>query len=196
MFDFDKNLYSKYKLIAGIDEVGRGCLFGEVYACAIIMPENSNIPGVDDSKKLSEKKREELYDKIINEAVSFGIGTGTVEEINLYNIKNAVKMAMLRAVQNLEIRPDLLLIDFEELDTDINSISIAKGDSISYNIACASIVAKVLRDRKCLEWDETYPGYFIAKNKGYGTKQHREAILKLGETKLHREKFLRKILGR
>lgn len=192
MFGPEIELYKEYQYIAGVDEVGRGPLFGDVYAAAVIMPENSFIEGIKDSKKLSAKKREALYENIVKEAVDIGIGIADVSEINLLNIKEASRLAMKRAINSLKIKPGIILVDYEEL-LGFNAISIPKGDSISYNIACASIVAKVLRDRKCIEWDREYPGYNIKDNKGYGTKFHREQIIKLGPTPLHREKFIRKI---
>lgn len=193
MFELDNKLFNDYRYIAGVDEVGRGPLFGDVYAVAIIMPKSSCIDGIKDSKKLSENKREILYDKIVVEALDIGVGTANVEEINLLNIKEATCLAMKRAIKSLKIIPDLILVDYEEL-SEYNTMSIIKGDSLSYNIACASIVAKVLRDRKCIEWDIEYPGYYIKDNKGYGTKIHREQIIKLGPTPLHREKFIRKLV--
>ncbi len=190
-----------YDLIAGIDEVGRGCLCGDVVACAIIMPRDSNIEGITDSKKISEKKREKLYDLILKEALAVGIGQvgpGIIDDIN---IKQATRLAMKNAVLNLhdrkgnKVRADLLLIDAENIDLNLEQVSLIKGDSLSYSISCASIVAKVYRDRLCLDWDRDYPGYNIKKHKGYGTKAHREALLELGPSAIHRKSFLKKILG-
>ena len=203
MYGPELDLYNEFDLIAGVDEVGRGCLFGDVYSACVVMPKFSSIEGVTDSKKLSAKKREVLYEKIISECLAFGIGVGTVKEIEELNIKKTAILAMMRAVEGLTAKsgatflPDLVLSDYEKLEIpNIPSMSITHGDLISYNVACASIVAQVVRDRQCELWDREYPGYFIAKNKGYGTRFHREAIVEKGVSPLHREKFLRKIIGR
>ncbi len=189
-----------YKLVAGIDEVGRGCLAGDVLACAIIMPENDIVDGVKDSKKLSPKKREELYEKILEKAIACGIGRVSASDIDRINIKQASILAMKFAVENLRnkknepIVPDFLLVDAETIDSKIKQASIIKGDDNSYSIACASIVAKVYRDKLCLSWDEDYPGYNIKQHKGYGTKEHRDLIKKIGPSKIHRISFLKNIL--
>lgn len=190
-----------YNRIACIDEVGRGCLGGDVVAAAVIMPLNSAIEGVRDSKKVSAKKREMLYDKIFAEAVAIGIGRVPASMIDEINIRQATLLAMKIAVTNMKdkegklVRPDYLLIDAEKLDLGIPQQAIIKGDETVYGIAAASIVAKVYRDRLCLEWDKSYPEYNFAKHKGYGTKEHRENILKYGICEIHRKSFLKKILG-
>ena len=189
-----------YKLIAGIDEVGRGPLFGDVVACAVIMPTDRRIEGVKDSKKLSEKKREALYDEILHTAFAVGIGRVSAKVIDEINIKNATHLAMEKAVLNLtndqgmKIVPDLLLIDAEKIHTDIEQVAIIKGDASCYSIACASIVAKVYRDSMCKKGGELYPDYGIEKHKGYGTEAHRKAIKEYGPTPMHRMTFLKNIL--
>lgn len=199
---FEEEFYNKgYKYIACIDEVGRGCLCGDVVACAIIMEKDSDIEDIKDSKKLTAKKRDELYLKILNESVAVGIGRVNSEVIDKINIKQATRLAMKEAVLDLHnrdregISPDLLLIDAEEVNLPIEQISIIKGDEKSYGISCASIVAKVYRDNLCKEWEEEYPGYKIEKHKGYGTKEHREAILNIGPSPIHRMTFLKKIIN-
>lgn len=201
MLEFENRLHQEgYELIAGVDEVGRGCLLGDVIACALIMPKGLVIKGVKDSKKLSQKKREELYDVILNHALAIGIGQVSPDLIDEINIKASARLAMKRAIENLRDRkgkilaPDYILIDAEEIDLSLPQESIIKGDELSHTIACASIIAKVYRDNLCLKWDEEYPGYNIRKHKGYGTKEHREKILSLGPSPIHRRTFLRKIL--
>jgi ribonuclease HII len=164
------------------------------------MPKGLVIEGVKDSKKLSQKKREELYDVILNHALAIGIGQVSPDLIDEINIKASARLAMKRAIENLRDRkgkilaPDYILIDAEEIDLSLPQESIIKGDELSHTIACASIIAKVYRDNLCLKWDEEYPGYNIRKHKGYGTKEHREKILSLGPSPIHRRTFLRKIL--
>src|SRR5690606_26945145 len=166
MLEIEERIYSMgYKYIACIDEVGRGCLAGDVVACAIIMPRNLFINGIKDSKKLTEKKREELYDKIIKSSIAWGIGRVNSVKIDEINIKESTRLAMKLAVENLKdkdgnkVAPDFLLIDAERINVDISQEAIIKGDEKSFGIACASIVAKVYRDRLCVQWDEEYPGY-------------------------------------
>ena len=189
-----------HNLIACIDEVGRGSLAGDIVACAVIMPLDKPIIGIKDSKKLSIKKREELYDKIIDESIAIGIGQVEPEVIDKINIKESTRLAMKEAILNLKskdgksVTPDYLLIDAEEVPINLPQTSIIKGDDKVYGIACASIVAKVYRDRLCEKWGQTYQGYRIEKNKGYGTKEHREAIKKLGPAPIHRITFLKNIL--
>ncbi len=190
-----------YKLIAGIDEVGRGCLFGDVVAAAVIMPSNSEpIEGIMDSKKLSDKKRAYLYDKILENALAVGIGKIPPSIIDTVNIKVATHLAMCEAIEDLKdgsgkiYKPDLLLIDAEKVETNIEQVSIVKGDALCYSIACASIVAKVYRDRLCIKWASLFPGYGIEKHKGYGTKYHMEMIEKNGPTLLHRRTFLKRFI--
>lgn len=201
MLELENQLYDKgYDFIACIDEVGRGCLAGDVVACAIVMPKNCFIPGVDDSKKLSAKKREKLYELILSNSVAIGIGRIGPHIIDEINIKEATRLAMKEAVLNLkdksghDIKPSYLLIDAENISIDIPQKSIIKGDEKSHGIQCASIVAKVYRDRLCNKWDEEYKGYKIFKNKGYGTKEHRDAIKRLGPSPIHRKTFLKNIL--
>lgn len=195
-FYLEKNL----KNIVGIDEVGRGCFFGDVVACAIIMPYEEKIKEIKDSKKLTPKKRLELYDIILKNALAVGIGRVSSKEIDEINIKNATHKAMLMAVDNLrdrdsnKIKPDVLLVDAEHLDTKVRQESIIKGDELCYSISCASIVAKVYRDRLCLKWGKDYPEYGIERHKGYGTKEHREMIRKYGPTPMHRMTFLKNTL--
>lgn len=190
-----------YEYIACIDEVGRGCLAGDVVACAIIMPKGLMIEGIKDSKKLSEKKREFLYNQILSQSIAYGIGRVNSQEIDRINIKQATRVAMRKAVENLKdkdgnkIMPDYLLIDAEKVDLEIDQQGLIKGDDRCHGIACASIIAKVFRDRLCLVWDEEYPGYNLKKHKGYGTKEHREALYSLGPSSIHRQSFLKKILN-
>ncbi|MBU5426515.1 ribonuclease HII [Tissierella pigra] len=189
-----------YRKIACIDEVGRGCLAGDVVACAIIMPQGLIINGVKDSKKLSEKKREALYDEILLKSIACGIGRVNSNIIDEINIKEATRLAMKYAVENLKdreenkVEPDFLLIDAEKVSLNIPQESIIKGDDKSHGIACASIIAKVFRDRLCIKWDKEFEGYNLKKHKGYGTKEHREAIQKLGPSSIHRLTFLKNIL--
>ncbi|WP_445488287.1 ribonuclease HII [Niallia sp. 03133] len=178
-----------FSFIAGIDEVGRGPLAGPVVTAAVILPETFYLPGIDDSKKLSEKKREEFFGKIQEEAVSIGIGMIHAEEIDQLNIYEATKKAMLQAIAKLAVNPDYLLIDAMKLITPYPSQSIIKGDSKSVSIAAASIVAKVTRDKMMKDLDKDYPAYHFAKNMGYGTKEHLEALEKEGITSYHRKSF-------
>lgn len=201
MNSFENGLHIKgYKNIACIDEVGRGCLLGDVVACAIILPKGLKIEGVKDSKKLSPKKREYLYDIIIENAIGYGIGRVNSKMIDEINIKESTRLAMKLAVENIvdklgkSIRPDYLLIDAETVYMDIPQIGIIKGDDKSHGIACASIIAKVYRDRLCMDWEEEFPGYNIKQHKGYGTKEHREKLNLLGVTPMHRKSFLKRII--
>ena len=192
-------LKSGYKYICGIDEVGRGCLFGPVTAAAVIMPlslsfnnnenESDIIEGIEDSKKLSPKIRKELSKKIIEKSIDYSIYSVSEKIIDEINILNATKLAMIKAVENLKINPDILFIDALQLDIDIKQISIIKGDSKSYSIGCASILAKVSRDEMMNNLPEEYQKYKISKNKGYGTKEHLEAIKKYGPSDKHRFTF-------
>ncbi|NLN15096.1 MAG: ribonuclease HII [Tissierellia bacterium] len=201
MLEFEQEYYQLgYNYIAGIDEAGRGCLLGDVVACAIVMPKGLIIDEVKDSKKLTPKKREYLYDLIMDKAIAVGIGQVDAEVIDEINIKNATRLAMKKALENLKDKegnklvPDYVLVDAEEFESSIPQRSIIKGDNLSHTIACASIIAKVYRDRLCLDWEEKYPGYNIKKHKGYGTKEHREMIKTLGPCLIHRRTFLKKIL--
>ncbi|CAM4344110.1 ribonuclease HII [Paenibacillus phoenicis] len=183
-----------YPHIAGIDEVGRGCLFGDVVAAAVILPQGLVFEDVNDSKKLSAKKREKLFDLIMEQAIAVGIGFVDAATIDQINIKQATRRAMKQAVEQLTIQPDFLLIDAEKVDVPIPQLSVIKGDATSQSIAAASIVAKVTRDRLCQgEWDARYPEYGIAVHKGYATKLHREQLLALGPTPMHRKSFMRNL---
>ena len=183
--------YSEYEFICGIDEVGRGPLAGPVVAGAVILPKGSRILYINDSKQLSEAKREELYDRIMDEAVSVGIGESSCERIDEINILNATYEAMRQAISKLDPKPDLLLNDAVTIPgVDIRQVPIIKGDAKSMSIAAASIIAKVTRDRMMVKYDEVYPGYGFASNKGYGAAAHIEALKKLGPTPIHRRSFI------
>ena len=182
------------KLICGIDEAGRGPLAGPVFAAAVILPKNCDIPGLDDSKKLSEKKRDELYDVIIEKALYYGIASASEEEIDEINILNAVYRAMNRAADKLGIEPEICLIDGNRNQgITRESMCVIKGDSKCACIAAASILAKVSRDRFMLEMTEKYPQYAFEKHKGYGTKLHYERIREHGPSEIHRKTFLKKM---
>ncbi len=183
-----------YRYICGVDEAGRGPLAGPVCAAAVILPEGCIIEGVNDSKKLTEKKREELFEVIIEKAVACSIAFGTVEEIERDNILATTMNTMKRAVEGLEVKADYAMIDGNRLPPlDIPAEYIVKGDAKSMSVAAASILAKVSRDRLMLKYAEKYPEYCFEKHKGYGTKLHIEKILKYGETPIHRPSFLKKI---
>lgn len=184
-----KFLKEGYQYIAGIDEVGRGPLAGPVVAAAVILPSDVYLPGIDDSKKLTESKREQYYAEIKEKAIAIGVGIIDNDEIDTVNILNATKKAMLQALQQLMPQPDLLLIDAVKLDTPYRAESIIKGDSLSVSIACASIIAKVTRDRMFKEYDVKYPGYGFANNSGYGTKEHLDGLKLNGITPIHRKSF-------
>ena len=190
MKEFEQNLYLKgINLIAGVDEVGRGPLVGPVVCAAVILPKDFYDERINDSKKLTEKKRELLYDVIYENAISIGIGMCTNTEIDEINILEATKKAMKEAINNLSIKPEHVLIDAVKLDIDIPSTSIIKGDAKSESIAAASIIAKVTRDRMMVELDKIHPEYDFKHNKGYGTKSHIEAIYKYGILPEHRKTF-------
>lgn len=190
-----------FQRIAGVDEVGRGCLFGDVVACALVMPKGEIIEGVRDSKKLTPKKRDALYEEILKTALAVGIGRISPQLIDKYNIKEASKLAMMQALDTMRTpKGDLLGADFVYVDAETLPITtpqrpLIHGDDVCYSIACASIIAKVYRDRLCIKWEEEYPGYGIAQHKGYGTRQHRQALLTMGPSTYHRRSFLKKILG-
>ena len=195
--DFElSGLTEKPKYICGVDEAGRGPLCGPVAAAAVIMPEGLIIPGVNDSKKLSEKKREELFDIIIENAISYSVIFEDEKTIDEINILNATLRAMEKAINGLNPKADFALIDGNR-NKGITTPSkpVVKGDSLSHSIACASILAKVSRDRLLLEYDKMYPEYNFKSHKGYGTKAHYEAIEKYGILPIHRRSFLKKILG-
>lgn len=191
MTDFERK-YKDYSLICGIDEVGRGPLAGPVVAAAVILPKDCEILYLNDSKKLSEKKREELYDEICEKAVCYGIGCVSHERIDEINILNATKEAMKMAVADMKEKPDLLLIDAVTLpDMPVKQVSIIKGDAKSVSIAAASVLAKVTRDRMMAVYDDIYPEYGFASNKGYGSEMHINAIKKYGPTEIHRKTFIK-----
>lgn len=190
MLNYEKKLYKKgINLIGGIDEVGRGPLVGPVVAACVILPKNFYHEDIKDSKKISEKKRERLYDLIMENALSIGIGVIDSQRIDEINIYEATKEAMILAVNNMKIKPEYLLIDAMKLNIDIPYEAIIKGDAKSESIAAASIIAKVTRDRMLIELDKEYPMYGFKKNKGYGTKEHLEAIKKYGVINSHRRSF-------
>lgn len=182
--------------ICGIDEAGRGPLAGPVVVAAVIMPKESLIEGVNDSKKVSEKKRETLYEQITKEAISYAVGIIDQKEIDEINILNATKKGLTIAIKELKVKPNRILVDaLTKIDTcNIPYTSIVKGDAKSYSIAAASIIAKVTRDRIMREWDEIYPQYGFEKHKGYGTKMHIEAIKENGLCPLHRLSFVKNII--
>ncbi|WP_027437521.1 ribonuclease HII [Lachnospira multipara] len=190
MFEYEKE-YSDCEYIAGIDEVGRGPLAGPVVTACVIMPKDVRIPYVNDSKKVTEKRREELYDIIKEKALAIGIGIASEKRIDEINILQATYEAMREAINNLEIKPDILLNDAVNIPgVDIKQVPIIKGDAKSFTIACASIIAKVTRDRMMVELDKKYPNYGFAKNKGYGTKQHTDALREFGPCEIHRRTFI------
>ncbi|MBR3133476.1 MAG: ribonuclease HII [Clostridia bacterium] len=193
----EESLYSdNIKYIAGIDEAGRGPLAGPVVVGIVILPRDSMIEGVNDSKKVSEKKREKIYDEIISEAIDWSVGIIDQKEIDEINILNATKKALTMAIDNLKVKPDLILVDaLEKIDTKgIPYKSIIKGDAKEYSIAAASIIAKVTRDRIMKEWDEVYPEYGFSGHKGYGTAKHIQAIKEFGPCILHRKSFIKNFI--
>ena len=196
LWQLENSIYasSGASYIAGVDEAGRGPLAGPVCAAACILPRNLEIPGLNDSKKLSSKARDSLYDIIINSAVSYGIAFATVEEIESLNILNATFLAMNRALSQLSPQPDLALIDGNRNSgISIPSRCVVKGDSLCADIAAASVLAKVTRDRYMLTMAEQYPEYGFEKHKGYGTAQHYAALRQFGPSPIHRPSFLRKM---
>ena len=195
-FSFEKEIYEKgYKFICGVDEAGRGPLAGPVCAAAVILPEDADIPGLNDSKKLSEKKRESLFPIVCEKAVSYCVAFASVEEIEEYNILNATFLAMNRAIEGLSVPADYALIDGNRVPKEgpVPVTTVVKGDSLSMSIAAASILAKVSRDRLMLELDKEFPEYNFKKHKGYGTAEHMELIRKYGPAKCHRPSFLKKL---
>ena len=196
MKEFDKKYFSKnIKYLAGVDEAGRGPLAGPVVAAAVIFDKKTNIKGVNDSKQLTEKQREALYDKIISSSIAYSVSIVEHVVIDEVNILNATLRAMKQCVDDLKIKPDLVLLDGNrKFLSEIPVITIVKGDSKSFSIAAASILAKVTRDRLMKKLSEQYPVYLWEQNKGYPTKRHREIIQKLGPSPLHRKSFLKKIL--
>ena len=185
-----------FEVVCGVDEAGRGPLAGPVFAAAVILPEGYSHPVLNDSKKLSEKKRDLVFDDIIRDAVSYSVGIATEKEIDEINILNATFLAMKRAVDGLSIKPDLAYIDGNQYPrTGVKEVTIIKGDSKCMSVAAASIIAKVSRDRFMLKIAEEYPEYQFEKHKGYGTKLHYEMIEQYGVSPVHRRSFLKKILG-
>ncbi|MBE6691817.1 MAG: ribonuclease HII [Ruminococcaceae bacterium] len=183
-------------VVCGCDEAGRGPLCGPVVAAAVILPEGLVIEGLDDSKKLSEKKREKLYNLIRENCIDCAVGHAEVYEIEKHNILGAAMLAMNRAVEKLSVKPELVLVDGNVVrGFEMRAVPVIKGDALCPSIAAASVLAKVARDRLLDETEKLYPNYGFAKHKGYATKLHREAILNLGASQLHRPSFLKKLLG-
>lgn len=195
--EMEKDLYQKgFQKIGGIDEAGRGPLAGPVVVAGVIMPQNSILEGINDSKKVSEKKREKLYDFIIQEAISYSVAIIGQDIIDEINILNATKQGVTKVVQELSIKPDLILVDaLTHIDTNgIPYDSIIKGDAKCYSIAAASILAKVTRDRIMRQWDEIYPQYGFCTHKGYGTAKHIQAIKQYGLCPIHRKSFTKNFI--
>ena len=191
----NKYLLKGYKYIAGVDEVGRGPLAGPVVCASVIMDLDNIIEGIDDSKKLSLKKRELLFDKIINNAIAYSICEISPEEIDKINILEATKKCMKNAVDSLSVKPDILLVDAVKTDFSVEYEAIIKGDFKSYTIGAASILAKVYRDRLMAKYAETYKDYGFERNSGYGTKEHIEKIKEIGPCKIHRRTFIKNFWG-
>ena len=190
MLTYEKELYAQgIQLIAGVDEVGRGPLAGPVVAAAVILPKNCKIPGLNDSKKIPKSKHQAIYQAVLDQAISVGIGVKDNHVIDQANIYEATKLAMLEAIHELEPQPQHLLIDAMKLDLPISQTSIIKGDANSLSIAAASIVAKVTRDQMMAAYDQEYPGYDFAQNAGYGTTKHLEGLEKQGVSPIHRRSF-------
>ncbi len=195
---YENQAYEKgYEFICGVDEAGRGPLCGPVVAAAVILDKDAHLEGVNDSKKISEKKREKLYDDIMENALAVGIGMSDIDVIEELNILGATKQAMKEAINNLAVRPDYVLIDGnQDINIDIDRQTVVSGDARSESIAAASIIAKVTRDRMLREYDLEYPEYGFAKHKGYGTKAHIEAIKEYGLTPIHRPSFCNKFVSK
>ncbi len=194
-YSYEKTAHENgYGVVCGIDEAGRGPLAGPVYAAAVILPEGYSHSVLNDSKKLTEKKREEVYEDIIKDAVSYGVGIATEKEIDEINILNATYLAMKRAVENLSVKPDFAYIDGNRYpNTGVKEETIVKGDGKCISVAAASVIAKVQRDRFMLSLDEKYPEYCFKKHKGYGTKLHYEKIKEYGVSEVHRKSFLKNL---
>ena len=193
---FERQYADRFSLMCGVDEAGRGPLAGPVVAAAVILPQEEDILYVNDSKKVSEKRREKLYDEICEKALAVGVGFAHEDRIDEINVLQATYEAMRMAVSRLDVAPDLLFIDAIHLpDISTHQIAIVHGDALCYSIAAASIIAKVTRDRLMREYDLIYPEYGFAKHKGYGTKAHMDAIREYGPCPIHRRTFLGKILG-
>lgn len=190
MIDIEQTLLEQQQIYCGVDEAGAGPLCGDVVAAAVILNPQSSIPGLNDSKQLTEKRREALFEEICKRASAFAIARATVEEIDQINILNARMLAMSRAVQGLACRPEHVLVDGNRLpELEISATAVVKGDSLVAAIAAASILAKVTRDREMRMMEERYPGYGFAKHKGYGTPQHKEALVRLGPCAIHRRSY-------
>ncbi len=199
MLEIEKNLHSQgYRFIAGVDEAGRGPLAGPVCAAAVILPDDVVIDGINDSKKLTEKKREQLFDVICEKAIAYSVEFASPDVIDEINIRQATSLAMHNAVKNLDVRAEYVIVDGnDQIPFDIPFEYIIKGDAKAQAIAAASILAKVSRDRLMIELDKEYPQYGFAKHKGYGTKAHCEAIQKFGVLPVHRKSFMTaKVLGK
>ena len=196
MWDIENTLFAEdYDIIAGVDEAGRGPLAGDVYAAAVILPKNLIIEGLNDSKKISEKKRDMLYDIIKEKAVAWAVATASVDEIDEYNIRNATYIAMNRALRDLKTKIDYVLVDGDAIkDCEYPYSCVVKGDSKSASISAASILAKVTRDRYMLTLAEKYPEYQFEKHKGYGTALHIEMLKKYGASPVHRKTFIKKFV--
>jgi ribonuclease HII len=196
MMEYEEKIYADgYNVICGIDEAGRGPLCGPVVAGAVILPKDMYIEGVNDSKKLSEKKREKLYEDITKNAIAWAVGISDVQIIEEVNILNATRLAMKQAVETLKISPEYALVDAEKhVPIDIPFLPIIKGDSLSQSIAAASIIAKVTRDRMLIDFDKKYPEYGFLSNKGYGTATHVAAIKEYGLCPIHRPSFCKKFV--
>ena len=196
MWEIEKSLCEKgYRIIAGVDEAGRGPLADEVYAAAVVLPEGVLIEGLNDSKKLSEKKREKLESEIKEIALAYAVATASVEEIDELNIRNATYIAMNRAIEALGIKPDYVIVDGDCIkECNYPHECVVKGDAKSMSIAAASILAKVSRDRHMLEMAQKYPQYGFEKHKGYGTKAHIEALKEFGPCEIHRKTFIKKFV--
>lgn len=193
LFEYDKNVRTRYSVFCGLDEAGRGPLAGDVYAAAVIFDDDTVIEGLNDSKKLSEKKREALFDEIVDKAKAFCIATASVEEIERLNILQAAMLAMKRAAEGLDITPSYALADGNKFpDMSIIGEPVVKGDATSASIAAASVLAKVSRDRYMKDIAEKYPEWQFERHKGYGTKLHYEMLDKFGPSPVHRMSFLKK----
>ena len=195
MFEYE-NKYRDYKYIAGMDEAGRGPLAGPVVCACVVMDLDKDkiVDGVNDSKKLTPKKREKLYDEIVKNAICYKILEIDEKVIDKINILQATKLGMKQAVEGLLVEPDIVLIDAVRIDSDVKQQPIIHGDALSYSIACASILAKVYRDRKMVELSKVYPQYQFDKHKGYGTKLHIELLKKYGKCPIHRESFIKNFI--
>ena len=194
MLDYDEAMRTQFGVICGVDEAGRGPLAGDVYAAAVILGENHGIEGLDDSKKLSEKRRDALFDEIQKKAIAFCIATASVAEIEKMNILNAAMLAMKRAVEGLQKQPAYVLVDGNQYPpVSLPGETVVQGDATSASIAAASVLAKVARDRYMLEQAKQYPQYGFEQHKGYGTKAHYAALARFGASPIHRPSFLKKV---